>query len=174
MSKIEAGRMQPQYEKVKLNEIIKETLPIVQVEADKSWTQIKCDVPEELVIDADRRAMKQILLNLLSNAVKFTDNAGQIEIRCRQQKNNIVIAIEDNGIGIEKDALVRLGQPFEQVQGQFTRDHKGSGLGLAIASSLVKMHNGKFKIRSKKNIGTLVVVKLPVNKTTKYAGRKRI
>ena len=73
----------------------------------------------------------------------------------------IFIAIEDNGIGIPRDALRKLGRPFEQVESQLTKRHQGSGLGLAIAKSLVQMHGGAMRIRSKLGQGTMVVVRLP-------------
>ena len=77
-------------------------------------------------------------------------------------KHDVNIVIRDNGIGIAPEALDRLGQPFEQVQDQFTKDHKGSGLGLAIARSLTSLHGGTFKITSEPGKGTTVSVRLPV------------
>ena len=71
-------------------------------------------------------------------------------------------AIADTGIGIGKDALTRLGRPFEQVESQSTKSHQGSGLGLAIAKSLVELHGGRMRIRSTLGKGTLVVVRLPL------------
>ncbi len=71
------------------------------------------------------------------------------------------MAIEDTGIGIEKEALKKLGRPFEQVESQLTKSHQGSGLGLAIAKSLVELHGGAMRIRSAPGKGTIVVVRLP-------------
>ena len=91
---------------------------------------------------ADRRALKQIALNLLSNAVKFTPDGGRVTVRGRASDGCIVLGIADTGIGIAKDALAKLGRPFEQVESQLTKSHQGSGLGLAIAKSLVELHGG--------------------------------
>ncbi len=74
----------------------------------------------------------------------------------------VTIAIEDNGIGIPKDALHKLGRPFEQVESQLTKRHQGSGLGLAIAKSLAEMHGGIMRIRSTLGKGTTVVLRLPL------------
>jgi two-component system cell cycle sensor histidine kinase PleC len=71
------------------------------------------------------------------------------------------MAIEDTGIGIPHDALTRLGRPFEQVESQLTKSHQGSGLGLAIARSLVELHGGHMRIRSRIGKGTIVIVRLP-------------
>jgi two-component system cell cycle sensor histidine kinase PleC len=74
----------------------------------------------------------------------------------------VTIAIADNGIGISKDSLRKLGRPFEQVESQLTKRHQGSGLGLAIAKSLVELHGGAMRIRSKLSRGTMVVVRMPL------------
>ena len=112
---------------------------------------------------ADRRALKQIALNLLSNAVKFTPEDGRITVRGRVSRGAVVIAIQDTGIGIARDALQKLGRPFEQVESQLTKTHHGSGLGLAIAKSLVELHGGAMRIRSTLGAGTMVVVRLPLD-----------
>ena len=80
--------------------------------------------------------------------MKFTPAGGRVTVRGRAADGCIVLAIADTGIGISKDALARLGRPFEQVESQLTKSHQGSGLGLAIAKSLVELHGGRMRIRS--------------------------
>ena len=109
---------------------------------------LKVEVSAAIRLRADRRALKQIVLNLLANAVKFTPEGGRVAVRGRASAGTATIAIEDNGIGIPKEALKNLGRPFEQVESQLTKRHKGSGLGLAIAKSLVELHGGAIRIRS--------------------------
>ncbi len=161
MSKIEAGRLKLQPEEMNVHTLITESLRIVHVQADQANIEINHKVPEDLIITADKRAVKQIIINLLSNAVKFTPEGGRVDVTVKPLRNSVNIVIEDNGIGIGKEALKRLGQPFEQVQDQFTKDHKGSGLGLAIARSLAQLHGGALKIRSRVGKGTLIAVRLP-------------
>jgi len=163
MSKIEAGRFQLNPEKVNIDDLLNETLRIIKVQADEAQITLDQKIPQKLNIEADRRAVKQILLNLLSNAVKFTPEGGKISVTAKSSKTCVTITIEDNGIGISKSALQRLGQPFEQVQDQFTKNHKGSGLGLAIAKSLATLHGGRLKVRSIVEKGTTVSVRLPRN-----------
>ena len=115
-------------------------------------------VDPTLHLRADRRALKQIALNLLSNAVKFTPDGGTVKLDGRIRGGMVTIAIEDNGIGIPKEDLRKLGRPFEQVESQLTKKYQGSGLGLAIAKSLTKMHGGGMRIRSTLGKGTMVVV----------------
>ena len=128
--------------------------------SSSNWSR---KISPELGLRADRRALKQIVLNLLSNAVKFTPAGGRITVRGRAADGCIVLAIADTGIGIAKDALAKLGRPFEQVESQLTKSHQGSGLGLAIAKSLVELHGGRMRIRSTLGKGTLVVVRLPLH-----------
>ena len=85
----------------------------------------------------------------------------------------VTIAIEDNGIGIPKDALRKLGRPFEQVESQLTKRHQGSGLGLAIAKSLAELHGGAMRIRSVLGTGTMVVVRLPLEARPPARARER-
>ena len=85
-------------------------------------------------------------------------------MRARATRYRVSIAIADTGIGIPKEALARLGRPFEQVESQLTKSQQGSGLGLAIAKSLTELHNGTMRIRSTVGIGTLVMVRLPRNR----------
>lgn len=161
MSKIEAGRFQLNPEIVHLHDLLDETLRIIKVQADEAGITVNRKIPKTLELEADRRAVKQILLNLLSNAVKFTPKGGRIDVTAKALKSSVNIVIKDNGIGISGEALERLGQPFEQVQDQFTKDHKGSGLGLAIARSLSMLHGGTLKIDSTPGDGTTVAVRLP-------------
>ena len=161
MSKIEAGRMKLDFEDIELDRILAEAMRVVSSRADDKQLALSADVAPSLIFKADRRALKQIALNLLSNAVKFTPEGGQISVRGRLSGGAITIAIRDTGIGIEREALKKLGRPFEQVESQLTKSHQGSGLGLAIAKSLIELHGGAMRIRSEPGKGTLVVVRLP-------------
>ena len=164
MSKIEAGRLELDYEYFNLNEMIEETMRIVSHQSQERNLQIEDSVSSKIMLEADRRAIKQILINLLSNAVKFSNDGGRIQIRARKRENCVTITLEDDGIGISKQDLTKLGKPFEQVQNQFTKSHKGSGLGLAISRSLTEMHGGAMKIRSEQGKGTIVSLRLPMTK----------
>ena len=135
---------------------------VVAARAEDKELRLTARVSPELKLRADRRALKQIVLNLLSNAVKFTPVGGRVTVRGRATEHCITLAIADTGIGIAKDALAKLGRPFEQVESQLTKSHQGSGLGLAISKSLVVLHGGRMRIRSTLGRGTLVVVRLPL------------
>jgi two-component system, cell cycle sensor histidine kinase PleC len=162
MSKIEAGRIRLDFEDLNLDSLLGEAIRVVAARAQEKQLHLLGRISPELRLRADRRALKQIVLNLLSNAVKFTPAGGRITVRGRAADHCITLAIADTGIGIAKDALTRLGRPFEQVESQLTKSHQGSGLGLAISKSLVELHGGRMLIRSRLGKGTLVVVQLPL------------
>jgi two-component system cell cycle sensor histidine kinase PleC len=162
MSKIEAGGIRLAPETVELEPVLADCLRVVSTRAGEKKLKLAAAVDPGILLNADRRAVKQIALNLLSNAVKFTPDGGAVTVRGRRRGGMVTIAIADNGIGIPKAALRKLGRPFEQVESQLTKRHQGSGLGLAIAKSLVEMHGGVMRIRSKLGEGTMVVVRLPL------------
>ncbi len=163
MSKIEAGGIRLAPEIVELEPILADCLRVVSARAGEKRVMLKAHIAPQILLNADRRAVKQIALNLLSNAVKFTPDGGAVTVVGRQRGGKVTIAIEDNGIGIPKEALRKLGRPFEQVESQLTKRHQGSGLGLAIANSLAQMHGGTMRIRSALGEGTAVVVRLPLD-----------
>jgi two-component system cell cycle sensor histidine kinase PleC len=162
MSKIEAGRIRLDFEDLDLDTLLSEAMRVVSARAEEKQLDVASRISPDLRLRADRRALKQVVLNLLSNAVKFTPAGGRITVRGRVSGECIVLAIADTGIGIAKDALAKLGRPFEQVESQLTKSHQGSGLGLAISKSLVNLHGGRMHIRSRLGKGTLVVVRLPL------------
>jgi two-component system cell cycle sensor histidine kinase PleC len=170
MSKIEAGRIRLEAEEIELDGLLAESMRIVSQRAEDKGLALAAKIAPDIRLAADRRSMKQIALNLLSNAVKFTPDGGRVTVRARAARGVVTIAIADTGIGIARDALQRLGRPFEQVDGQLTKRHEGSGLGLAIAKSLIHLHGGAMRIRSTPGKGTTVLVRLPVTATFRLTG----
>jgi two-component system cell cycle sensor histidine kinase PleC len=161
MSKIEAGRIRLDPAQIELEPFLNDAMRVVSARADDKRLELTARIDHGISVRADPRLLKQIVLNLLSNAVKFTSEGGRIIIRARAIEGFVSIVIADTGIGILKDALTRLGRPFEQVESQLTKSHQGSGLGLAIAKSLAELHHGTMRIRSILGRGTVVLLRLP-------------
>ncbi|RVD57154.1 PAS domain S-box protein [Mesorhizobium sp. M2D.F.Ca.ET.185.01.1.1] len=164
MSKIEAGQFSLDREEIDLCPLIKETVRVISLQAAEKSINVETRIADTMRLYADRRAIKQIAINLLSNAVKFTGQGGKITVRARNTSGALLLTIEDNGCGIPKQALSKLGRPFEQVQNQFSKNHTGSGLGLAISRSLAELQGGALKIRSTEGVGTIVSVRIPLKK----------
>jgi two-component system cell cycle sensor histidine kinase PleC len=161
MSKIEAGRIKLDFEEVEIEQVVADSVRVVSGRAQAKRVALVCDLVPGIRLRADKRAIKQIALNLLSNAVKFTPDGGRVRVRTRAWGGAVALVFEDTGIGIPKQALKKLGRPFEQVESLLTKTHQGSGLGLAIAKSLTELHGGAMRIRSTLNKGTTVVLRFP-------------
>ena len=161
MSRIEAGKVELDFQSADLCEVFEDCLRTVSGVADGKHISLSYHGPKTLTFELDRRAFKQIILNLLSNAIKFTPEKGAVKIFVDQTADILSITIQDNGIGIPQSEIAKLGRPFEQIENQFTKSHSGTGLGLAISRSLMELHSGHLNIESTVNIGTRVSCRFP-------------
>jgi two-component system cell cycle sensor histidine kinase PleC len=163
MSKIESGKMTLSTETIYCDELIEQCLRLVRGRAVESNLQLVSKTAEIPGIEADPRAVKQVLLNVLSNAIKFTPEGGTVTAHTDPDPDTggVIFQITDTGIGISAQDLPKLCTPFSQIESQHSKSHKGSGLGLALTKSLVELHGGQFTIESEIGIGTTVTVKLP-------------
>ncbi|MDO1558143.1 ATP-binding protein [Brevundimonas sp. 2R-24] len=164
MAKIEAGKMTLHYETLDVAEACEDALRLLRDRAERAGLILTSDVESGLEVEADYRAVKQVLLNLLSNAVKFTPKGGEVRIKATASRDWLRLAVSDTGIGIAAEDLERLAQPFEQVEGQHSKTTQGSGLGLALSKSLVQMHGGTLVLESEPGHGTTVTVSIPLRR----------
>ncbi len=170
MAKIEAGKLDLHPEPIDLRSLVSESVRLLGDRARASEVSLKAELPDgELSLEADRRAVKQILLNLLSNAVKFTLAGGTVTLRVTRESARLRIAVIDNGIGIPAEDLPRLGKPFEQVSTDPTVSKGGTGLGLALIRALADKHGGSMRIESEEGVGTTVTVELPISQDARAA-----
>ena len=165
MSRIEAGRQRLHWEPVDLNRILQDSLRVLSARAQDKSVALTTRIAPSIQFSGDRRAVKQILLNLLSNAVKFTPEGGEVTVRGRAtQRFACSSRSRTPASAFRPAALGTLGRPFEQVEGQLAKSYQGSGLGLAIAKSLIELHGGTMRIRSTVGVGTIVVVRMPLER----------
>jgi signal transduction histidine kinase len=163
MSKIEAGKLELHPEQFDLQTVIGECMNLMRERAGAAQIELVTDVPSgPLFLFADRRAVSQMLLNLLSNALKFTLAGGRICIRAASRKSRMILAVEDNGVGIAEADLRDLGNPFVQAHNQPGILHTGTGLGLALVRALAEKHQGSMRIESRESFGTTVTIELPI------------
>jgi two-component system cell cycle sensor histidine kinase PleC len=167
MSKIEAGKMNLRFEPLHLGDVIEDAVRLVQNRAEAAGLAVEVVLPDLPEVEADYRAIKQVLLNLLSNAVKFTPNGGRITVDGEKRRDplgeRVRISVKDTGIGISPEDLGRLARPFEQIESQHSKTQQGTGLGLALTKSLVEMHEGALEIESEPGKGTTVSFLLPLH-----------
>jgi signal transduction histidine kinase len=162
MSKIEAGKFELHRERFDIREKVRDSVELMRERADRDGVALLADLPDApLMIEADRRAMRQILLNLLSNAIKFTPAGGKVVVHARAAGGKLVLSVEDTGIGIAADQVGRLGNPFVQIRNNVGASQEGTGLGLALVRALAEIHEGEFRIESVLNQGTTVSIVVP-------------
>jgi len=146
---------------VRPDELIEQCIRIMRARAEEKSISLIVEAGPLPEIEADPRALKQIMLNLMSNAVKFTPEGGQVKVRGFDAADGVVLQVADTGIGIPAEQLPRLGRPFEQIESQIAKSHQGSGLGLALSKSLIELHGGTLRIDSVLGKGTTVSFTLP-------------
>jgi cell cycle sensor histidine kinase DivJ len=162
MSKIEAGKFELYEELFVLEDAVESAVRFVRMQAERGGVVLRTHIaPGARTIFADKRAIKQILVNLLSNGVKFTPRGGEVQVRVSVDARGLELAVSDTGVGIAPADVQRLGQPFEQVEGEHVRSKEGTGLGLALVKGLAAMHGGDAQLESVLGEGTTVRVRLP-------------
>ena len=164
LSKIEAGKMPINIEKVSLsnfkNELVREFKHHAEQKGLKLNSKINNDLPEFIRTDSQR--LNQILKNLLSNAIKFTEK-GSVNISIdKNTENTVIISITDTGIGIMEDKQLAIFEAFQQAEGGTSRKYGGTGLGLSISRELANLLGGEIKVRSKLNEGSVFSLIIPL------------
>ena len=192
LAKVESGKLELTPTAVDLKKLLENSLVTVKEKAAKHGVELSShfdSIPES--IKADERKLKQILYNLLSNAVKFTSTGGSITLtanrlkhtggRLRTRENKEIISLKksnripvtgtyfveisvtDTGIGLKKSDLLRIFNPFEQIDSSANRNVQGTGLGLSLTKNLVELHGGKIWAESAgEGKGSVFTIVIPV------------
>jgi two-component system phosphate regulon sensor histidine kinase PhoR len=164
LSKIEQKKIPLLLEKLNVNELIGNTVSLVQEQAQRKNLTLQLPSNDDAVwITTDRDSFQQIMLNLVANAIAYTPEGGRITLAVEQQENYVSIKVEDTGIGIPEKDLGRIFERFYRVDKARSRDSGGTGLGLAIVKHLVENLNGRIAVKSKEGVGTTFTVTFPVN-----------
>ena len=167
LSKIEAGKLQLSYEGINLRALINDIQQIFSVKAAEKGIQLLATVDESVpeAIAFDEVRLRQILFNMVGNAIKFTEQ-GHVSIQVSSswsadQKIQLVLQIQDTGIGIAPENQTRIFDIFTQSEGQSTRKYGGTGLGLTITRRLTEMLGGSIKLTSELGKGSIFTLIFP-------------
>ena len=159
-SRAEKEKLELEHQPLSLKQCIEESMDMVAVQAEQKGLRLAHIVSYGTsdTIIGDHGRIRQVLVNLLSNAVKFTDKGGvSVSVSSFAVEGNgrqITFAVRDTGIGIPKDKMIGLFQPFEQLEYNISRKRDGVGLGLAICKELVKLMGGKIWVESEEGKGS--------------------
>jgi signal transduction histidine kinase len=165
LTKIEAGRLELNFEAVDLRAALLNVLPVVKPRAQEKRIRISTFLPTELPpLWADPSKLNQVLLNLLTNGVKYTHENGTVSVEARlADDDKVEIWVNDTGIGISAEDQQRVFQRFTQIDSSATRTQGGTGLGLAIARELVELHGGTLRLQSKLGKGSSFIFTVPIS-----------
>lgn len=168
LSKVQAGKYTLQYDNFDAADVIRSSVKMVRPAADVAEVKFDLDIDEdeELLVEADRKALRQILLNLLSNAIKFSNKGGTVSVSGKVNDGYLRVRVLDQGEGISPEDLIKIGEPYAQSASGLTSDERGSGLGITLVKSLTELHRGEFDIQSAIGEGTDVTVSLPLIRAT--------
>src|SRR5262245_32365563 len=137
VARIMSGKLHLERTAVDLQEVARAALNVVQPAADAKRVHLEADIASAIdVIHADKSRLQQIAWNLLTNAIKFTPPDGTVRIRLRRVGDDVELVVADSGVGIPRDFLALVFEPFLQADGSTTRRHGGLGLGLSIVKHL--------------------------------------
>lgn len=167
MSKVEAGKYELHYDHFDAADVIRSTAKMIRPTADQAEVVLNFDIDDNdpLLIEADRKALRQILLNLLSNAIKFSHKGGRVVIAAKSAGDTLNLSVQDYGMGMKAEEVAKIGQPYQQASSATMIEERGTGLGLALVKSLCELHGGRFAVASQEGEGTTVDVFLPLERT---------
>ena len=164
VSRVTRGKIELRRARVELSEVVAQAIETASPLLEQHRHVLTLEVPQEgLVVSADAPRLAQVVANLLTNAAKYTPNGGKVWVSARAENGEAVLTVRDSGIGIDREMLGRIFEPFTQERQALDRSQGGLGLGLAIVRSLVSLHGGYVSAQSEgREKGTQFIVRLPL------------
>ncbi|MBL8351002.1 MAG: PAS domain S-box protein [Burkholderiaceae bacterium] len=155
------GALQLDLQPTRLDEVVAETRMLIEGLARSHGITLAVNVPEGLLVMADAKRLRQVLLNLGSNAIKYNRQGGEVRMSAQAGgAGQVIVSVKDSGIGMTPNQLERLYQPFDRLGAERTRV-QGTGLGLVICRALVAEMKGTLVIDSEARVGTTAILTLP-------------
>jgi PAS domain S-box-containing protein len=149
--------MDTQLERDDINRVIKEIIDFVNVELQENQVELELNLDNHIpYLQLDDKYMKQALLNLIKNAVSAMPEGGVLTVTTRREGDNILLIIEDTGVGIPDELIDKIFEPY------FSTKDYGSGLGLTVAYKIIKEHMGEISVKSKEGEGTAFTMQFPI------------
>ncbi|WP_051279373.1 sensor histidine kinase [Hellea balneolensis] len=166
LSKVEAGKYELHYDHFDAADVIRSSVKMIRPAADQAEVVLSVGIDDNdpLLLEADRKALRQILLNLLSNAIKFSHKGGHVIVAAKIAGDTLSLSVQDKGVGMSAEDVASLGQPYQQAASAAMVEDRGTGLGFALVKSLAELHGGRFAVASQLGEGTTVDIFLPVER----------
>lgn len=156
ISRLEAGTLELQRERFDLLALVDEIMQSLEMQASERGITLVSDrgMLPQLMVDADRARVGQVLINLLSNSVKYGREGGRTRVRYVDMFEKVMVEVQDNGIGLTAEQLPRIFERFYRVDKSRSRAAGGTGLGLAIVKHILEAHKETITVRSAPDVGT--------------------
>ena len=166
LSKIEAGKLELEFEAVDLNELVSETVALLQPQANGNRIIIRTSLSRAVPkVVADSKSIRQIILNLVSNAIKFSPTNSQVIVSTVYESNGeVALRIRDTGHGMSETEIEDALKPFHQVHNISEERNEGTGLGLPLTKALVEANRALFDLESEPGQGTIAHVQFPTQR----------
>ncbi|MBT2662091.1 PAS domain-containing sensor histidine kinase [Bacillus sp. ISL-45] len=160
-----AKPQQIKYTEADLQSILHDVISLLKTEASLHNIQIEFQVlSHPVMIECEPNQLKQLFINIVKNAIEASSAGDVVNITLQSADNNITVVVKDQGVGISKELLERIGEPF------YSSKEKGTGLGMTVSFKIVQSHNGTIKFKSEPDKGTEVIVQLPIKHADKVKG----
>lgn len=162
-SKAQLHGINPHPETISLKPLIHEITAVNKLSARNKKIIITTNMPAEMVVYCDPNMLKSVINNLTTNAIKFTQPGGAISIFCRKENGQVLINVEDTGVGILEENIEKILNPSVHFSTIGTNNEKGTGLGLVMCKEFIAKNNGTFTIKSEQYKGSLFTIALPIS-----------
>jgi len=174
-SQTQTGRIAFNPEIFVLDDILNQNIPLFSTIAGQKAIRINKDVAPDIAVFADKQMISTVVRNLISNAIKFTHQGGEINISAEKRKNDVLISVSDNGIGIKTERLETLFRIDKTDSTDGTNDEMGTGLGLVLCKEFIEKHGGEMRVKSKPQKGSTFYFMLPhSDNSTKHLGNEKV
>lgn len=163
-TKYSSDKMNLKLKEININDFFEEIISMNRIISEQKEISITLEnrTKDDLKINIDPEKMTQVMNNLISNGVKYSNKNTTIAVIIKQQDNNLLITVKDQGQGIQKDELYKLFKPFSTTTNKSTAGERSTGLGLTIVKSIIEKHNGKIGVESEWQKGSCFFIELPI------------
>ena len=163
LCKLDSGYFELELQKHNIVEVVEDVVMSMIPYAQRKSIEVIFDtVMEEYFIYCDAEKIKRVIQNLLSNAIKYTEESGMIRVNLGVEKEQVIIIVEDTGVGIPKEKQELIFDRYTRMDNEISKQNEGSGIGLSLVKTIVDMHKGKIRVSSKVGKGSKFEVRLPL------------